>query len=72
MNELVTTDVHQKLTFSTATLLIPSGHITDTKWRVGVLHSNYNIVQKTKLPPETSIFSDEYIGLVKAIEYIFC
>lgn len=35
-----------------------------------LLHSNYNIVQKTKLPPETSIFSGECIGLVKAIEYI--
>ncbi|CAF4794411.1 unnamed protein product [Pieris macdunnoughi] len=37
---------------------------------VGVLHSNYNIVQKTKLPPEPSVFTGECIGLVKAIEYI--
>ncbi|CAF4946440.1 unnamed protein product [Pieris macdunnoughi] len=37
---------------------------------IGVLHSNYNIVQKTKLTPESSMFTGECLGLVKAIEYI--
>ncbi|CAF4919404.1 unnamed protein product [Pieris macdunnoughi] len=47
-----------------------SKHSKDSCVGVGVLHSNYNIVQKTKLPPESSVFTGECIGLVKAIEYI--
>ncbi|CAH0407707.1 unnamed protein product [Chilo suppressalis] len=38
---------------------------------VGVFHSQFSIVQKTKLPPETSVFTGECIGLLKAVEYIF-
>lgn len=37
---------------------------------VGVYHSQFNIVQKIKLPPETSVFSGECFGLYKALEYI--
>lgn len=37
---------------------------------VGVFHSQLSIVQKVKLPPETSVFTGECVGLFKAIEYI--
>lgn len=37
---------------------------------VGIFHKQYNIVQKVKLPPETSIFTGECFGLFKAVEYI--
>lgn len=37
---------------------------------VGVYHSQYNVVQKIKLPPETSVFTGECYGLFKAVEYI--
>lgn len=37
---------------------------------VGVYHKQYNIVQKVKFPPETSVFSGECYGIVKALEYI--
>lgn len=37
---------------------------------VGVFHQQYNIVQKIKLPPETSVFTGECFGLFKAVEYI--
>lgn len=37
---------------------------------VGVFHSQYNIVQKVKLPPESSVFTGECYGLFKALEYI--
>ena len=37
---------------------------------VGVFHSQYGIVQKIKLPPETSVFTGECFGLLKAVEYI--
>lgn len=47
-----------------------SKHSKDGYVGVGVLHSNYNIVQKTKLPPESSVFTGECLGLVKALEYI--
>lgn len=37
---------------------------------VGIFHMQYNIVQKIKLPPETSIFTGECFGLFKSLEYI--
>lgn len=37
---------------------------------VGVYHSQFNIVQKIKFPPETSVFTGECYGLFKALEYI--
>lgn len=37
---------------------------------VGVYHSQYKIVQKIKLPPETSVYTGECYGLFKAIEYV--
>jgi ribonuclease HI len=38
---------------------------------VGVYHQQYGIVQKIKLPPETTIFTGECFGLYKSLEYIF-
>lgn len=37
---------------------------------VGVLHSQYGIVQKVKLPPESSVYTGECFGILKALEYI--
>lgn len=37
---------------------------------VGVYHSKWKIFQQIKMPPETSVFSGECMGLLKAIEYI--
>ncbi|XP_062532102.1 uncharacterized protein LOC134201395 isoform X1 [Bombyx mori] len=37
---------------------------------VGVYHKQYNIVQKIKLPPESSVFTGECFGLLKALEYV--
>lgn len=37
---------------------------------IGVYHKQYNIVQKVKLPPETSVFTGELFGIVKAIGYV--
>ncbi|CAH2094012.1 unnamed protein product [Euphydryas editha] len=37
---------------------------------VGIFHHQYNIVQKVKLPPESSVFSGECLGIFKALEYI--
>ncbi|XP_045488489.1 uncharacterized protein LOC123690043 [Pieris rapae] len=39
---------------------------------VGVYHKQYNIVQKIKLPPESSVFTGECFGLLKALEYVLC
>ncbi|RVE43837.1 hypothetical protein evm_011505 [Chilo suppressalis] len=38
---------------------------------VGVYHQQSKIVQKIKLPPETSVFTGECYGLFKALEYIY-
>ncbi|XP_073947101.1 uncharacterized protein [Choristoneura fumiferana] len=77
---LVKTEKNQKLSFNyIADTKWPrwhriftdaSKHSKDGCVGVGVLHSNYNIVQKTKLPPESSVFTGECLGLAKAIEYI--
>ncbi|KAL0895448.1 hypothetical protein ABMA27_011569 [Loxostege sticticalis] len=37
---------------------------------IGVYHSQYDIVQKIKLPPESSVFTGECYGILKALEYI--
>lgn len=37
---------------------------------VGIFHKQYNIVQKIKLPEETSVFTGECYGLYKAVEYV--
>lgn len=37
---------------------------------IGIVHSQYNIVQKIRLPPESSVFSGECLGLLKSVEYI--
>lgn len=37
---------------------------------IGVFHKQYNIVQKVKLPPETSVFTGECFGIVKALDYV--
>lgn len=47
-----------------------SKHGRDSCVGVGVYHSQYNIVQKIKLPPESSVFTGECYGLLKAVEYI--
>lgn len=36
---------------------------------VGVYHSQYQIVQKIKLPPQSSVFSGECFGILRAVEY---
>ncbi|XP_037298294.1 uncharacterized protein LOC119190434 [Manduca sexta] len=47
-----------------------SKHTTPGCVGVGVYHVQYKIVQKIKLPPESSVFTGECFGLLKAIEYI--
>lgn len=37
---------------------------------VGVYHSQYDIVQRVKLPPESSVFTGECFAIFKALEYI--
>lgn len=37
---------------------------------VGVYHPQFKIVQKVKFPPETSVFTAECFGIMKALEYI--
>ncbi|XP_049883240.1 uncharacterized protein LOC126378842 [Pectinophora gossypiella] len=37
---------------------------------VGVFHSQYDIVQRVKLPPESSVFTGECYAIFKALEYI--
>ncbi|CAH2211315.1 jg20563, partial [Pararge aegeria aegeria] len=37
---------------------------------VGVYHSQYQVIQQIKFPPETSVYTGECYGLLKAIEYI--
>ncbi|XP_059061881.1 uncharacterized protein LOC131854757 [Achroia grisella] len=37
---------------------------------VGVYHKQFDIVQKIKLPPESSIFTGECFGIFKALDYI--
>lgn len=37
---------------------------------VGIYHSQYKITQHVKFPPETSVFTGEAFGLLKALEYI--
>lgn len=38
---------------------------------VGVYHAQFNIVQKIKFPPETSVFTGECYGLFRALDYIW-
>ncbi|XP_047027178.1 uncharacterized protein LOC124635343 [Helicoverpa zea] len=47
-----------------------SKHSSSGNVGVGVFHSQYNIVQKVKLPPESSVFTGECFGLLKALEYV--
>lgn len=37
---------------------------------IGVFHQQYNIHQKNKLPPETSVFTAECFGILKSLEYV--
>ncbi|XP_063540683.1 uncharacterized protein LOC134749600 [Cydia strobilella] len=37
---------------------------------IGVLHIQSNIYQKIKLPPESSVYSGECFGILKALEFI--
>lgn len=37
---------------------------------IGVYHEQFNIVQKIKFPPESSVFTGECYGILKALEYI--
>ena len=46
-----------------------SKHYSSGQVGVGVYHHQYKIVQKVKLPPETSTFTGECFGLFKSIEY---
>lgn len=47
-----------------------SKHSLDTNVGVGVYHLQYNITQKIKLPPESTVFTGECFGLLKSIEYV--
>lgn len=48
-----------------ASKLAPTGCVG-----VGVFHSQYDIVQKIKCPPETSVFTGECIGILESVKYI--
>lgn len=37
---------------------------------VGVFHQQFKIVQKVKLPPESSVFTGECFGILRSLEYI--
>lgn len=37
---------------------------------VGVYHREYNVVQKIKLPPESSTFTGECFGILKSLKYV--
>jgi ribonuclease HI len=37
---------------------------------IGVYHHQFKIIQKIKLPPESSVFTGEVYGLYKAVEYV--
>jgi ribonuclease HI len=37
---------------------------------IGVYHYQYNIVQKIKFPPESSVYTGECFGLYKSLEYV--
>jgi ribonuclease HI len=37
---------------------------------VGIFHHQYNIIQKVKFPPETSVFTGECYAIYKSLEYI--
>lgn len=37
---------------------------------IGVYHHQFGIIQKIKFPPETSVHTGEFYGLVKAVEYV--
>lgn len=37
---------------------------------VGVYHSQFDIVQKIKCPPETSVYTGECIGILESVKYI--
>lgn len=47
-----------------------SKHSSSSHVGVGVYHSQYKIFQQIKLPPESSVFTGECFGLLKAVEYI--
>lgn len=51
-------------------LLFTDASKLDGNVGVGIYHKQYDIVQKIKLPPETSIFTGECYGIFKAVEYI--
>lgn len=47
-----------------------SKHLPENCVGVGIYHSQYSIVQKVKLPPDTTVFTGEVFGIYKALEYI--
>lgn len=51
--------------YSDASKLSPVGCVG-----VGIYHSQYNITQKIKCPPVTSVFTGECIGVLESIKYI--
>lgn len=52
------------------TIFSDASKYSDSCVGVGVFHVQYNVVQKIKLPPESSVYSGECYGLYKAVEYI--
>lgn len=51
--------------YSDASKLSPVGCVG-----VGTFHSQYDIVQKAKCPPDSSVFTGECLGILKCLEYI--
>lgn len=51
--------------FADASKLSPVGCVG-----CGVFHSQYNIVQKVKCPPESSVFTGECVALLEAVKYV--
>lgn len=47
-----------------------SKHNSNKSVGVGVYHRNYDIVQKIRLPHESSTFTGECFGILKALDYI--
>lgn len=47
-----------------------SKHGANNTVGVGVFHREFNIIQKIKLPQETSVFTGECFAIYKALEYI--
>lgn len=69
-NEKFNAIINKKFKNSHLIFTDASKHDVNGTVGVGIIHRQYNIVQKVKLPPESSVFSGECLGIFKALEYI--